>query len=85
MFTVIHYFIYSCKVELDEIRQEILSLEFRCQHPSLRLLYEFQSMVLTVDHLQDILVSIFGPVGSNSTMTEEASMMIVIGLLDETE
>ena len=83
-----HCCIYSCKVELDEIKRGLSSLgflELMSQNPFLRSLFECRSIELTADHLQDILVPTFSPVGSNLRLSEEATMMMLLELLHEIE
>ena len=67
----LHFCIYACKVELDEIRRGLLSHGFMglmCQNPSLKSLFKFNPEFnkLTVEILENLFVPVFSPEGSNS-------------------
>ena len=85
----LHYCIYSCKVELDDIRRGLLSLGFVGlleRYPVLRCLFESrQSTNISVEVLEGLFVPDFSVLGSNARAKEEATMMFFIALLHEIE
>lgn len=84
----LHYTIYSCKGELDELKLGLSSLNFLDllkQNDCIRSLLEGRDSSLTTHCLQDIFVPQFSPRGSNSRAAEEATMMFFLDLLHEIE
>ena len=86
----LHFCIYACKVELDEIRRGLLSLGFMglmCQNPSLKSLFKFNPEFnkLTVEILENLFVLVFSPEGSNSRAREQQTIMHFLELLQDIE
>lgn len=82
----LHYTIYSCKTELDEIRRGLSAVNFldlMSAHPILRSLFIYTPQELTVEVIQDLFVPTYSPQGSNSRNIEEAIVMLFMELLFE--
>lgn len=85
---ILHYCIYNCMMELDEIRHGLSSLGFNSllkKHPSLRSLFFASDTTFTSHFLQSMFSPQFSPMGSNTRASEEASMMLFIELLQKIE
>ena len=85
---VLHYVIYSCKGELDQLRLGLSAVNFLDvlrDNDSVRSLLEGRQSHLTPQSLQDLFVPQFSPRGSNARATEEATMMFFLDLLYEIE
>ncbi len=85
---ILHYCIYACKAELDEIRRGLVSLGFvglMTQYPCLMSLFKASSQKLTADTLQNLFSHTFSPAGSNAHAKEQQIMMHVLELLHDVE
>ena len=83
-----HYCIYLCKTELDEVKKGLESIGFLNvlkKHPVLRSLFEHSTSKLTADVLEDMFVPEFSPVGSNDRAKVEAVVMWFTELVHEVE
>ena len=83
-----HYYIYSLKSELDEIRRGLQSLGFLdvvSKNPILRSLFEHSPSKVTADLVEEMFIPEFSPIGSNMRAKEEAVMMWFTELLHEIE
>lgn len=84
----LHYCIYACKAELDEIRRGLDSLGFvglMTQYPCLMSLFKASSQKLTANMLQNLFSHTFSLAGSNSHAKEQQIMMHVLELLHDVE
>ncbi len=84
----LHYCIYACKAELDEIRRGLVSLGFvglMTQYPCLMSLFKASSQKLTADMLQNMFSHTFSLAGSNSRAKEQQIMMHILELLHDVE
>ncbi len=85
-----HFCVYSCKVELDEMRRGLLSLNFigaMNGNPSLKALFKFnaEAQTLTAEEVEKLFVPLFSPQGSNKRSKEEQVMMHFLEFLQDLE
>lgn len=83
-----HYCIYACKAELDELRRGLDSigvLDVFIKHPVLWSLFKYSPSKLTAELVEDMFLPVFSPSGSNARAKEEAVMMWFGEVLHEIE
>ncbi len=84
----VHFCVYSCKAELDEMRRGLLSLNFMVVmsgNPSLKALFKMntEAQKLTAEEVENLFLPVFSPQGSNKRIKEEQVMMHFLEFLQD--